>query len=285
MQNFELQENLPQVDDGEKRAIVEGGASAMGFVRRVALGERVGGKKYAFNGDFIRAIHQKVCGRLDVGGRLREENVGVSGIDAVSWHDVPTRFYLFGCWLQVQMAEVASRPDDIIFALQTAAAAHYGLTQPDLLHPFTMGNGRTARALTNAILMRNTDELRMFKVAIPPMPILRSHNEEQDQKYLKALRSVTQTQTLNPLMVFLAKKWSENLANLTAMISAAPGVMKNKTDAELVGTLRRRKIRLDEFINGTGGNGGKKGNSKQRDYNRYYVPSYFDSVWLKGLKN
>lgn len=276
MENTETIEITPGKDEGDRKNVAEGGINAFNFVRKVVTGEKVDGKRYGFDRDFILAIHKKVLSRLDFGGRLREENVGVDGLDAVSWHEVPTRFYIFSKWLKTQMREVEANPDNILLALEIAAGAHYGLTQPEL-HPFPLGNGRTARALVNAILMRNTDELRLHKLAVPPVPILRSYNEEQDMKYVRALRAVRETGTLNPLMSFIARRWSENLTDLLSEIKSKLGQPKNDADKKMMETLDRRKERLVNFVNGT-----REGNGSKVGYTIYPIPNYFDSIWLKS---
>ncbi len=277
MENVDANEVLPLVDDGDKKRIVEGGINAFHFIRQVVRGEKVDGKRYGFDADFIKAINKRVCSRMDYGGRFREENVGVDALDAVSWHQVPTRFYLFSNWLEVQMNRLERDPDDIVSALEVAAGAHYGLTQPEL-HPFPFGNGRTARALANAILMYSADELRLYKIAVPPIPILRSYNEERDMKYIKSLRLVRETGILTPLMTFLAKRWSENLSELLQKINKDLGVPKNPADRSMIDTLTKRKSRLDTFISvGLEINGRVTKNNLES----YPIPNYFDDVWLK----
>lgn len=280
MENVDVNEHLPLVDDGDKRRIVEGGINAFNFIRQVARGEKVDGRRYGFDADFVKAINRRVCSRMDYGGRLREENVGVDGNDAVSWHQVPTRFYLFSKWLEVNMSKVDNDPNNILYALEVAAGAHYGLTQPEL-HPFPFGNGRTARALVNAILMRSADELRLYKIAVPPVPILRSYNEEQDMKYIRALRNVRETGTLIPLMTFIARRWSENLSDLLQKINIELGVPKNHADRDMVETLIRRKSRLGDFIS-SGDEVDNQNKFNNKHTNIHPVPNYFDNFWLKG---
>lgn len=269
MEDSEIQEVAPVFDEGEKSRVVEGGVLAMNFVRKVAMGKKVDEKRYGFNGDFVKAIHARVLARSDVGGRLREESVGVDGLDAVSYHEVPSRFYLFSNWLENQMRNVTNDPDNIILAISVAAGAHYGLTQPEL-HPFPMGNGRTARALVNAILMHSADELRLYRVALPPVPILRSHSEEQDEKYIKALRNVRTTGTLNPLMTFIAKRWGENLGNLIGQIGRDLGQPRNEADKSLIETLNRRRQRLAQFVD-----------ADKAKFTIYPVPNYFETRWSR----
>ncbi|MCR4324303.1 MAG: Fic family protein [Candidatus Curtissbacteria bacterium] len=281
MQNLEGSENLSLSEDGEKRKIAEGGMLAAHFVRKVSMGRKVDGRRYGFDGDYVRAINKRVAAGADWGGRLREENLGIDEFDAVSWHEVPTRFYLYSNWLDTQMREVTSNPDDIVLALETAAAAHYGLTQPEL-HPFAFGNGRTARALVNGILMTCADELRLYKIALPPIPILRDYNEDRDRRYIKALRSVRETGTLNPLMTVLANRWSQNLGELLERIHKELGIPKNPADKRMIETLERRKDRLDEFAGHSESSNKNVQKKMKNGYHQYWVPNYFDPVWMKG---
>jgi hypothetical protein len=273
MKNHEATEVVIIPEDGERRRIAEGSVLAAQFVRRVALGKRVKGRKYDIGGEYVKAINERVAGGLDWGGRMREENLGLDEFYTVSWHEVPTRFYLYSKWLEQQMESVTSHPDDVIVSLEAASAAHYGLTQPEL-HPFAFGNGRTARALVNGILMSCADELRIHKVAIMPVPILRSYDGDQDDRYIRSLRAVRETRSLNPLMTFIAKKWSDNLGEIVAQIERELGKSRSPSDKSVTDILKRRKSNLDSFLGDTSENG-------EKGYDVYPVPDYFDSIWLK----
>ncbi len=256
-----------------RRDVLDGGKRAAEFIRTVELGKKVRGRKYDYDSNFILEIHRRVEHRSSDAGKLRQHGVEVDTDEAVKYTELPTRFYLFGKWLSRAVKEVNDNPDDIILALETAAAAHWGITSPEL-HPFSNGNGRTARALVNTVLMHSTDELRLHGIAILPVPILREDSGNGASRYIRALRSVRDTQTLNPLMSFIAQKWSGNVSEILKVIGNVHGPL-NEADRRLIDTLRMREGALDGFVSDS--NGADKNN-----FRMHPIPNYFDSVWLKG---
>lgn len=281
MQNTEVTETLHRQTEGDLKDVVFGAQLAMGFVRKAAVEGRVHGKRIYFDSDFIREIHKRVDYGSGRGGQLRKrDNVMLSGEYVDSPLEVPTRFYIFGRWLESQMEQVDQNPDDILLALETAAAAHYGLTRHEL-HPFPNGNGRTARALVNAILMHSTYELKVHKIAIPPVPLLRTSFDETDEKYIGALKTARRTGELNSLMVFIAQRWVDNLSKLIDKISTTVKTPYKESDRKMIETLNKRMVSLKDFIvTGTKGNGEQNGgrakNNGGRNYKVYRVPNYFD---------
>lgn len=260
-----------------KRDVIAGGLKAAAFIKAVEMGKRIGGKRMDYDSNLVLEIHRRVEFRSHEAGKFRQNDPEVNTEETVKYTEVPTRFYLFGRWLQHQVEETHSQPDNIVLALETAAAAHEGLTSPEL-HPFSNGNGRTARALVNAILMHSTDELRLHGIAILPVPILREDSGSRDNKYIRALMAVDETRSLNPLMSYIAQRWIENLDKILEIITKhVNGRPLNSTDMTLIDTMRQRRERLLEFVSGGNGhNGDKKG-----DYTVYPVPNYFDPIWLK----
>lgn len=259
----------------EERKTIEGGQRATKFVREAVATGKVNGNRLEFDANFIKAIHKRVCFSQDWAGKLREGNVGVGGEIALDWPKLSHNFYLLGRWLEAQRKRMSQEPDNILLALETAAAAHYGLTRPEL-HPFPEGNGRTARALVNAILMYSTDELRFHTIALPPVPLLRSYNEKEDQRYMRSLRNVRETDSLNPLMSFIARRWSANLSDLLGEIDNRIKKPYEPSDLRQIETLRRRRARLDEFT----GEAGNNVKNNDRRYTLYPIPNYSDSRWL-----
>lgn len=258
-----------------RRDVLEGGKRAAEFVRAVELGQKIHGKRYEHDSEFILEVHRRIEHRLGDGGKLRKHGVEVDTDEAVKYTDLPTKFYLFGQWLNHAVGEVSRKPDDIIMVLETAAAAHWGITSPEL-HPFSNGNGRTARAVVNAVLMRSTDELRLYGIAILPVPILRDDSGSGDNRYIRALRSVRDTHSLNPLMSFIAQRWSENVSEILKTVRGMRGPL-SEADKKLIDTLQMREGALDDFV--SDGNGTNKNN-----FRTYPIPNYFDTVWLKGEK-
>ena len=104
----------------------------------------------------IREIHTLVCQRSDreIAGRYRTINVMAAGNghrypDAIL---VPEMMTGFDVWLNA--------PTDL-HPVDFAAEAHYRLVT---IHPFTDGNGRTARLLMNLLLIRAGYPMAIIRV-------------------------------------------------------------------------------------------------------------------------
>jgi Fic family protein len=241
--NFEID----HVDDGEtKEQVIFNGKRVAAFIKAVAARRPIDGVIYKFDEHLINKLHDLVFMVPGVEGFIRQHSSTiVDGIPAASAHTLPEKFTLYGRWLGEQMEYMNQNPDDLVKVLEIAAGAHYGITMPET-HFFDGGNGRTARALVNIILMAQTLELTAHGYAIPPIPILRE--AETSEKYVDALRSVGDTRSLTPLMVFFAKQWKNNLQERIEKIQERVPVPKSKADANLIKKLYWRREQLRKFI-------------------------------------
>jgi excisionase family DNA binding protein len=105
-------------------------------------------KKARLSGDIIRELHSLVLAGIDDenAGIYRRMNVRILG--AVK---SPPRFEKVSPLMTEFMGYVRSNPDKLS-AVEMAAVIHYRLVE---IHPFTDGNGRTARLAMNLWLMRH----------------------------------------------------------------------------------------------------------------------------------
>lgn len=261
-----------------KRQILFGAARATSFIKKVVAGEAVDGRKYGFDADFVMELHNRVFMAPGVKGFLREtDSTIVDGRSTASAQEAKWKFHLFGRWLEEQMVKLKDNPEDVAMALEIATAAHYGLVMPQL-HPFDNGNGRTARALLNAILMSETYELTVYGLAVPPVPILRANSNREDD-YIRALRKVGATGDLHPFMVFVAQQWERNLQERLKAIRLSIKTPKTDGDRKLIQKLENRLKILGDFIRATASpNHGTAGNG----YHRYPVPNYFEMRYVKA---
>ena len=105
-----------------------------------------GKNKVKINEDFVLQVHKIILTGIDNtnAGFYRSVRVRISGSQTVLPNPlkVPELMQDFGKWL-------VAKTDDILLK---AIEAHYRLVT---IHPFTDGNGRTARLLMNAILLEN----------------------------------------------------------------------------------------------------------------------------------
>lgn len=241
----------PQVD--RAKLVAEGARRAQAFIKDVVRGKKVHGKKFNFDQKLLVEINKRILyfAAPGIPGQLRDQSDVNTEVDqelVVSGIEARRRFPLFGRWLSENIQKIRENPEDLLGALQIAAAAHYGLTGPQL-HPFADGNGRTARVLLNGILMLGTKELIEYGVTIPPVPILRSPRTEKGRvdPYILALRGVGKTRTTNPLEKYIAERWAQNLGERLDRINQ---IVKHptKADNELTEKFKWRRGSLLEFI-------------------------------------
>ncbi len=260
---------LQHVDRGEtKEQVLFGAKRATAFIKETL---RSSDKFDRFNAKLIDEIHDRVAMAPGVKGFIRETNTTSVGGERVrgSYTELPFKMRKFSDWLQEQMQQVKEHPEDIILALKTAAAAHYGLTSKDF-HPYDNGNGRTARALSNAILMSQAYELTAFGHTISPVPIVRDHLG--DMQYIKVLLNVEESQTLNPLMAFMSNLWRKNVQEIIHRLAPEVSNSKNPADKRLLEKLQLRVAKLTNFIK----NGEPSTDEKsQTNYQEFPVPDYF----------
>lgn len=104
----------------------------------------------------IRGIHSLVCNRSEqeIRGRYRTINVMAAG----NGHRYPDA--LFVPEMMTAFDQFLNTPSDL-HPIDFAAEAHYRLVT---IHPFTDGNGRTARLLMNLLLIRAGYPLAIVRV-------------------------------------------------------------------------------------------------------------------------
>jgi len=125
--------------------------------------------------------------------------------------------------------------------------------------------------LMNTVLMSQSYELTAFGLAVPPIPILRTNKDEGH--YIKSLRAVGQTKTLNPFMAFIAQRWIESLNERIGKISENVKTPKTQADKLLLDKLENRRRLLQEFVQPVGNH---NGNGHSADYQLYPIPNYFE---------
>lgn len=227
--------------------------AAEGTKRGVALiGEIASNRKSKFNEALIKKLHGQVVYYMPkIAGRYRfgEEDVRIGEHRVVAAGSLPDRMYLFGRWLEEGTESLKERSEDLLGALRLACEAQYGLVSP-ALHPFYDGNGRVARLLANGILMLNAHELVFYGIKILPVPLVRQSSKGKEDPYVRALEEVNQTRVINPLELYIANLW---LNNLTEMIRVYHEKLngkgkKSKEDLILIGKFENRVRTLRGFI-------------------------------------
>jgi Fic family protein len=144
----------------------------------------------------IRQIHALVLGRSDrdEAGRYSQRQRLISGSLAVlpSPAEIPARMGDFAQWL------ATARPDP-----ETAFEAHFRLVA---IHPFSDGNGRTARLLMNLILLQ---------AGYPPLVI----TPEQRPDYVDALEARHAQGETGPWVAFMEARLIESLEHYLAILA------------------------------------------------------------------
>ena len=145
----------------------------------------------------IRKLHASVVARSrpEIAGVYSPYPRRIAGSPVVFPNPVkiPKLMEAFGGKLE----SAASTPED-------AFRAHFELTA---IHPFSDGNGRTARLLMNLILLRG---------GYPPIAV----RPEDRKPYLDALESASLTGDLSPFMAIMHERLDETLADYLSALQA-----------------------------------------------------------------
>ena len=138
--------------------------------------------------DTIRELHRRIVARSEpaIAGRYSTLPRRIAGSAVVFPNPakLPALMQEFGAWL----ADAAPTPT-------TAIDAHLRLTS---IHPFSDGNGRTARLLMNMLLIRS---------GYPPIAV----RPEDRKRYLDSLEHVSLTNDAEPYRRFLLERLDATL--------------------------------------------------------------------------
>lgn len=134
----------------------------------------------------IKSIHQLLLRNIDDenAGRYRTNNVGISG----SQHTPP--HYAIVPEKMEQMLNWYQKEKDQLHPVEVAARLHFHFVH---IHPFTDGNGRTARLIMNVVLM---------KYGFPPA-IVKAESDMR-YKYYLTLEEASINNNLDPFIEMIA---------------------------------------------------------------------------------
>lgn len=190
------------------------------------LEELISGLKQPLDESIVKHLHLLVLRGVDNdnAGRYRTINVRIQGSDHVPPEAifVPEQMEEFGKWLKDS--------EDTDPALR-AAIAHTWLVS---IHPFSDGNGRTARLLMNLILQRSNY----------PVALIR---KEDRADYYEALETSNRGD-LSPLVDLLIDRIEETASQYRAAIAEDRKALdwaQNLASRAPAASLRRRRIEYD----------------------------------------
>lgn len=148
----------------------------------------------------VKSIHQLVLRNIDEenAGRYRTINVGISG----SQH-TPPNFAIVPEKME-QLIQWYQQEKDQLHPVDLAARLHFQFVY---IHPFTDGNGRTARLLMNLILMR---------YGFPPA-IVKAESGLR-LKYYETLEEASVKDNLNPFVKLIAECVEDSLQRYIAVV-------------------------------------------------------------------
>lgn len=184
-----LQETKLVLEDGitirgkSLREHLEAVNNAKGF----QLIEKLASGKRSIDHVTIQEVHETITrGILEDAGNYRTQNVRITGAPKAppNYSKIPK--------LLDELLDSLKKPGKS--AIERAASLHHGLVA---IHPFTDGNGRVSRLLTNLYLIR---------LGYPPI-VLR---KEDRKRYYKCLRDAD-TGNTRPFVNFIAKAVDESL--------------------------------------------------------------------------
>jgi Fic family protein len=148
----------------------------------------------------IKSIHQLVLRNIDDenAGRYRTINVGISGSKHIppSFPTVPEKMEQLIQWYQ--------QKKDQLHPVELAARLHFQFVY---IHPFTDGNGRTARLLMNLILMG---------YGFPPA-IVKAEGKAR-MAYYETLEEASVNDNLNPFIHLIAGCVEESLQKYISVV-------------------------------------------------------------------
>lgn len=157
-------------------------------------------RKIELSEHIVKSIHQLVLKNIDDenAGRYRTINVGISG----STHTPPN--FTVVPHKMMQLIQYYQKVKFQLHPVDLAARLHFQFVY---IHPFTDGNGRTARLLMNLLLM---------SYGFPPAIVKADH--EVRLKYYESLEEASVKDNLNPFITLIAECVEESLQRYIAVV-------------------------------------------------------------------
>ena len=172
---------------------------------------------------------------------LRNSVTGEVGFRPPMFTEVP---YLIDDFLRYLNSEYGRREHPVL----RAGVAHYVIAA---VHPFTEGNGRTARALATLILHREGYDVRRFVA-------LEEYFDRHAENYFGALMEVSnqtvklEDRDLTPWIVVFTKALAEELGKIKIKVRELSVDIRMKERVGKQVALSPRQMKLVEYLNSNG---------------------------------
>lgn len=196
----------PRKDQQEARNL----SAALDYVHEIGMDNSI-----AVTQNELRRVHALILKNLQAdAGRYRTTQIEITGSSCAppEAFEVPANMTALSDFVKLVTNPNAQQSD---FPLFSAAVAHVWLAQ---IHPFTDGNGRTARALMNLILMRR---------GYPPCIV----TEEDRPRYIDSLESSWNDGSLTSFIELVHENVNEQLENRNWLLSLQARLEHNVTPA------------------------------------------------------
>ncbi|MDP2656038.1 MAG: Fic family protein [bacterium] len=179
---------------GETKLIVEDGLTVGGHPIREILEAKshkevidqlitVIQKQTPITESLIKKMHKTLVKEIDgeMAGKYRKIQVYITGEEKLPppSREIPKLMKEFWSWFQTQQ-----KTDPINFS----AKAHYRFVK---IHPFTDGNGRIARVLSNMVLMRAGYPLVIIPLIMRSQYINALHSSNNEKRFIEFFQQIT----------------------------------------------------------------------------------------------
>jgi Fic family protein len=140
--------------------------------------------------------HNTALGTTDESkGDFRLHSVHIDGHYFISYSEIYSTVIRFTERVHEMMSTISKSSDRVPLVVRLAIFCHFSIVE---IHPFSDGNGRTARLIMNYILLKYD------------LPLLVVDSDSRD-KYISALKECRVNGSTDPIILFLMKEYMRSL--------------------------------------------------------------------------
>lgn len=140
--------------------------------------------------------HNTALGTTDESkGDFRLHSVNADGHYFISYSEIYSTVINFTDRVHKMMSDISKSSDRVALVVRLAIFCHFSIVE---IHPFSDGNGRTARLMMNYILLKYD------------LPLLVIDSDSRDE-YISALKKCRHNGIMDPIVLFLIKEYLRSL--------------------------------------------------------------------------